>query len=56
MPRTMTHTELVAGDLGLAPKWVRLATNRTNLGLFKISFNTFWLGNPKWTETDLKES
>ena len=56
MPRTLTHTELVAGDLGLAPKWVRLATNRTNLGLFKISFNTFWLGNPKWTETDLKES
>ena len=21
-----------AGDLGLAPKWVRLATNRTNFG------------------------
>ena len=51
----MTHTELVAGNLGLAPKWIRLATNRTNLGFFKISFNTFWLRKPKWTETDLKE-
>ena len=45
-----------SGMVGLAPKWVRLVTNRTNLGLFKIGFNTFWLGNPKWTETDLKES
>jgi len=28
---------------GLAPNIVTLATNRTNLGLFKISFSTFWL-------------
>ena len=27
----------------------------TNLGLFKISFSTFWLGEPKCTETDLKK-
>ena len=27
-----------------------------NLRLFKISFSTFWLGEPKCTETDLKKS
>ena len=26
------------------PNWVRLVPNGTNLGLFKISFSTFWLG------------
>ena len=40
--------------------WVQnqviLAPNGTNLGLFKISFSTFWLGEPKCTETDLKKS
>ena len=30
--------------------------NGTNLGLFKISFSTFWLGEPKCTEIDLKKS
>ena len=35
--------------------WVRLAQNGTNLGLFKISFSTFWLGEPKCTETDLNK-
>ena len=44
--------------------WVRLAPNETNRGLFKnsfsnlgflkISFSTFWLVEPKCTETDLK--
>ena len=38
----------------LHPNWVRLVPNRTNLGLLKISFTTFWLGEPKSTETDLK--
>ena len=44
------------------PGYVRLqiggdgAPNRTNLGLFKISFSTFWRGAPKCTETDLKKS
>ena len=38
------------------PNWVRLAPNWTNLGLFKISFSTFWLGEPKCTETDLKKT
>ena len=28
----------------------------TNLGLFKISFSTFWRGAPKCTDTDLKKS
>ena len=36
--------------------WVRLAPNGKNLGLFKISFSTSWLGKPKFTETDLKKS
>ena len=35
---------------------VRLAPNATNLGLFKISFSTFWRTAPKCTETDLKKS
>ena len=38
------------------PNCVRLAPNETNLGLFKISFSTFWLSEPKCTETDLKKS
>ena len=29
---------------------------RQNQGLLKISFSTFWLGDPKCTETDLKKS
>ena len=32
--------------------WVRLAPNGINLGLFKISLSTFWLGEPKCTETE----
>ena len=32
------------GMVGLAPKWVRLATNWKNPGLFKIIFQYFWLG------------
>ena len=35
---------------------IRLPPNETNLGLFKISLSTFWLGEPKCTETDLKQS
>ena len=38
------------------PNWVRLVLNETNLGLFKISFSTFWLAEPKCTETDLRNS
>ena len=37
------------------PIWVRLERNGTNLGLFKISFSTFWRTAPKCTETDLKK-
>ena len=32
----------------LAPKWVMLDTNGTNLGHFKISFCTFWLAKDKF--------
>ena len=35
---------------------VTLAPNGTNMGLFKISFSTFWLVEPKCTETDPKNS
>ena len=38
----------------LAPKWVRLDPNGTNQGIFQIRFSTFWLGEPKCTESDLK--
>ena len=43
-------------DVPLAPNWVRLAPNGTILGLSRIDFSTFWLGEPKCTETDLKKS
>ena len=33
----------------------QIAPNGTNLGLFKISFSTFWLDEPKCTKTDLKK-
>ena len=32
-----------SGMVGLAPKWVRLATNGTNPGLFQIRFQCIWL-------------
>ena len=35
------------------PNWVKLVPNETHLGLFKIIFSTFWLGEPKCTETGL---
>ena len=44
------------GMSNFASKWVRLAPNKKNTGIFKISFSTFWLGDPKCTETDLKKS
>ena len=48
----------MAEYIRLAPNWVTLAPNRTNLGLLNILniiINTFWLGEPKCTETDLKK-
>ena len=39
-----------------APNLVRLAQNGTNIGLFKISFSTFRLAEPKRTEADFKKS
>ena len=44
------------GMSGSALNLVRLAPDGTNVGLFKISFSTFWLGEPKCTDTDLKQS
>ena len=44
----------VSGMSNWHPNRVRLAPNGTNLGVFKISFSTFWLAEPKCTETDLK--
>ena len=35
------------------PNQVRLAVNRPNLCIFKISFSTFWLGEPKCTKSYL---
>ena len=34
--------EMQGGEIWY-PNWVKLAPNGTNLGLFKISFSTFWL-------------
>ena len=39
----------------LATNGVRLAPNRTSLGLFKISFSTFWHTEPECIEIDLKK-
>ena len=40
----------------MAQNGVRLVPNGTNLGILKISFSTFWLAEPKCTETDLQNS
>ena len=45
---TMTGCHSMSGSPDLARIEVRLAPNGTNLGLFKISFSTFW--HPAWTE------
>ena len=36
------------------PNWFRLAPNETNLWFLKDQFQYIWLGEPKCTETDLK--
>ena len=38
MVRNITTQESQSRILGLAPKWLRLAPNGTNLGLFQITF------------------
>ena len=40
----------LSGMVGLAPKWVRLAPNGTNPGLFQIRFQCIWRGGAKCTE------
>ena len=51
----LRSTSLLQGYQSWHPNWVRLARNGSNLRLFKISFSTFWLAEPKCTETDLKK-
>ena len=43
------------GMVGLAPKWVRLAPNGTNPGLFQIRFQYIWLDEPNVLKFDLKK-
>ena len=45
-----------SGMSRLASNLHRLASKWKNLRFFKISFSTFWLTEPKCTETDLKKS
>ena len=40
----------------LDQKWVRLAPNGTDVGTFQDRLIIFWLGEPKYTESDLKNS
>ena len=48
--------QVLTRDVEVGKNCVKLAPNGKNLRLFKISFSTFWLGEPKCTETDLKKS
>ena len=41
---------ITAGMVGLATKWVRLAQNGTNPGLFQIRFQCIWRGGAKCTD------
>ena len=50
------QAEIDQGLSGLVPNCVILTRKGINLGLFKISFSTFWLDEPKCTETYLKKS
>ena len=44
------------GMVGLAPKWVRLAPNGTNPGLFQIRFQCIWRPAPNALKSDLIKS
>ena len=44
------------GMVGLAPKWVGLAPNGTNPGLFQIRFQYIWLDEPSVLKSNLKKS
>ena len=45
----------VARMVGLAPKWVRLAPNGTNPGLFQIRFQCIWRPAQNALKSDLKK-
>ena len=47
--------DLLSGMVGLAPKWVRLAPNGTNPGLFQIIFQCIWRPAPNALKSDLKK-
>ena len=43
-----------AGSPDLYPKWVRLAPNGTNPGLFRSELIFIWLIEPKYNQSDVK--
>ena len=45
-----TVCPVYAGMVDFAPKWVRLASNGTNPGLFQIRFQCIWRPRAKCTE------
>ena len=45
----------LSGMVGLVPKWVRLAPNGTNPGLFQIRFQCIWRTAPNALKSDLKK-
>ena len=49
----LTAEKLQMTDLG--PKWVTFAPNGNKTGIFQFRFSTFWLGEPKCTESELKK-
>ena len=48
------NASLFSGMVGLAAKWVRLAPNGINLGLFQIRFQCIWRDAPNALKSDLK--
>ena len=53
---TTLFQSFCTGMSNLASILCQIGPKVTNLGVFKISFSTFWLGEPKCTGTDLKKS
>ena len=56
IPLLFSHTHRILSNLSSnSLNQIRWTPNGTNLRLFKISFSTFWLAEPKCSETDLKK-
>ena len=47
--QTWTFSFSQSGNSGLAPKWIRLAPNGTNLGLYRSGFSTLLCFEPELT-------